>query len=125
MLVGTFALVALMLSAVGIYGVLSSMVTERTAEIGLRLALGGNPGAIRARVVGRGLLVAAVGLALGAAVAAAGTPLLTRLLFKVGPHDASTYVAQVAVLAAVCVVASWVPARRASRIDPMRALRGE
>jgi putative ABC transport system permease protein len=120
-----FAGLALFLAAVGIYGVLSSAVAERTAEIGLRLALGGDPGVIRRLFVRRGLGVAGLGLAIGVAVAFWGTTLLDRLLFQVGAHDVSTFALQAGILAVVSAVAAYLPARRASQVDPMTALRTE
>jgi predicted permease len=124
-LFSAFAALALFLAAIGIYGVLSYTVTERTAEIGLRLALGGDPRRIRGLFVRRGLGVAGLGLSIGVAVAFWGTTLLDRLLFHVGPHDISTFAAQAGILAVVCAVASYLPARRASQVDPMTALRTE
>jgi predicted permease len=123
MLFSVFAALALFLAAVGIYGVLSYAVTERTAEIGLRLALGGDPRRIRGLFVRRGLGVAGLGLAIGIVVAFWGTTLLDRLLFHVGAHDVSTFALQVGLLAVVCAVAAYLPARRASQVDPMTALR--
>lgn len=125
MLFGVFAGLALFLAAVGIYGVLSYAVTERTAEIGLRLALGGDPRRIRGLFVRRGLGVAGLGLVIGVAVAFWGTTLLDRLLFHVGAHDLSTFAAQAGLLAVVCALAAYLPARRASQVDPMTALRTE
>jgi putative ABC transport system permease protein len=118
-----FAGLALFLAAIGIYGVLSYVVTERTAEIGLRLALGGDPGGIRRLFVRRGLTMAGLGLAIGVAVAFWGTTLLDRLLFHVGAHDVSTFALQAGLLAVVCAAAAYLPARRASQVDPMTALR--
>jgi putative ABC transport system permease protein len=122
-LLAVFAVIAAFLAAVGIYGVLSFAVTERTAEIGLRLALGGDPGTIRRLFVRRGLAIAALGLGLGLLAAFWGTALLGRLLFEVGAHDPRVFAAQGGLLAIVCAIATYVPARRASRVDPMIALR--
>ena len=124
-LLSAFAALALFLAAVGIYGVLSYAVTERTAEIGLRLALGGDPRRIRGLFVRRGLGVAGLGLAIGIAVAYWGATLLDRLLFHVDGHDLSTFAAQAGILGVVCAVAAYLPARRASQVDPMTALRTE
>jgi putative ABC transport system permease protein len=124
-LMTTFAGLALFLSAVGIYGVLSFMVTERTAEIGVRLALGGHPSAIRARFVWRGLALAASGLAIGVVAALWGTALIDRLLFNVRAHDWRTFVVQAAIVIVVCLAAAYLPARRASLVDPITALRND
>jgi putative ABC transport system permease protein len=120
-----FAGLALFLAAIGIYGVLSYTVTERTAEIGLRLALGCDPRQIRGLFVRRGLGVAGLGLSIGVIVAFWGTTSLDRLLFHVGAYDLSTFAAQAGILAVVCAVAAYLPARRASQVDPMMALRME
>jgi predicted permease len=125
MLFGVFAGLALFLAAIGIYGVLSYAVTERTSEIGLRLALGGDPRRIRRLFVRRGLGVAGLGLTIGVAVAFWGTSLLDRLLFRVGGHDLSTFAVQAGILAIVCALAAYLPARRASQVDPITALRTE
>ncbi len=124
-LMTVFGGLALFLSAVGIYGVLSYMVTERTAEIGVRLALGGRPSGIRARFVGRGLWLAGIGLAIGLVTAFWGTALVSGLLFNVHAHDLRTFAGLSAVVAAVCIAASYLPARRASNVDPLTALRTE
>ena len=124
-LFGTFASLALVLAAVGIYGVLSHSVTERTAEIGLRLALGGDPRGIQRLFVVRGLGVALTGLGLGTVAALVGATLLDTLLFHVGAHDVATFAVQAGVLAIVCGVAAYLPARRASRVDPLVTLRAE
>jgi predicted permease len=124
-LMTTFAGLALFLAAVGIYGVLSFMVTERTAEIGVRLALGGHPSGIRARFVWRGLSLAALGLSIGLVGAFWGTALIDRLLFNVRAHDWRTFAVQAAVIVVVCLAAAYLPARRASQVDPIIALRNE
>jgi putative ABC transport system permease protein len=124
-LMSAFAGLALLLASVGVYGVLSYSVTSRTSEIGLRLALGGDPARIRRLVVRQGLTLAAVGLAIGFAVAYFGATLLTRILFQVSPRDPGTFALQAVVLAAACALAAWLPARRASRVDPVTALRVE
>jgi ABC-type antimicrobial peptide transport system permease subunit len=124
-LFGVFALLALMLAAVGIFGVLSYAVTERTAEIGVRLALGGEPRRIRRLFVRRGLGVAAIGLVAGLATATWAASLIDRLLFRVQARDPRVFATNALVLLAVCAVATYLPARRASRVDPIRALRSE
>jgi putative ABC transport system permease protein len=124
-LMSLFAGLALLLQAIGIYGVLSQHVAERTPEIGLRLALGGNPQRIRARVVRHGVGLGIAGLAIGLVAAWWGSALLGDLLFGVAPRDARLFGLQAAVLLVVCVLATWLPARRASRVDPISALRAE
>ncbi|HET9370540.1 MAG TPA: ABC transporter permease [Vicinamibacterales bacterium] len=124
-LLATFAGLALFLAAVGIYGVLACAVTERTTEIGVRLALGGNPRRIRALFLRTGAMLTATGLALGLAISFWGTSLFNALLFDVDARDARTFVTQALVLSLVCLVAVYLPARRASRIDPVRLLRNE
>ncbi len=118
-----FATAALVLAAIGIYGVISYSVTRRTPEIGIRMALGASGGMIRARVVADTLRLALVGVAIGMAGAVALSSLLASLLFGVSPSDPWTYAAAVAVLLLVAVTAGFIPALRASRISPMTALR--
>jgi putative ABC transport system permease protein len=122
-LLSGFSLAALLLAAVGIYGVLAYSVTERTREIGVRVALGAQPGQIVAMVVGGGARLVAAGTAAGIAGALALSGLLKGMLFGVGPRDIATYVAVPAMLAAVALLASYVPARRAAKLEPMAALR--
>jgi putative ABC transport system permease protein len=123
MLMSAFAALAVLLAAVGVYGVMSHLVTARTREFGVRMALGAPRGAVLRLVVGQGLATTGVGLAVGLAVAAATTRLLSGLLFGVRPLDPLTFSAVPAVLLIVGVVACWLPARRATRVDPMAALR--
>jgi len=120
-----FALAALVLAAAGIYGVLSGNVAERTREIGVRAALGASRGSILALVVRQGIMLTGLGVAIGLAGAAAASQFLTSMLFGVSRLDPATYFGVIALLAGVSVVACGVPARRASRVDPMIALRYE
>ncbi len=124
-LVGVFGVLALALAAVGIYGVMSYAVSQRTQEIGVRLALGAGERQIFALVVGESLKLAGVGLVLGLAGAVAAGRAMRGLLFGVGAVDAVTFAATVAILLAVALAAAWVPARRAMRVEPMSALRAD
>jgi putative ABC transport system permease protein len=124
-LLGTFAAVALTLAAVGIYGVISYSVTQRTHEIGIRLALGANSRDVLKLVVGHGLWLALVGVAIGLAGALAATRLMTSLLYAVDAADPATFVSISLLLTMVAVLASYIPALRAMRVDPMVALRHE
>ena len=124
-LVGVFAAVALIISLVGIFGVLSFIVAQRTKELGIRLALGASSAAVRRLVVGRALALAAGGLTVGTVGAVYLTRLMTSLLFEIEPADPATMVAVGALLLTMAVLASYIPARRATRIDPLAALRSE
>lgn len=123
LLLGGFSLVSLLLAAVGIYGVLAYSVTERTREIGVRVALGAEPARILALVLGSGMRVVLAGAAAGVGGALVLTGLLKSLLFGVRPRDVTTLAAVVAVLVAVALAAAYLPARRASRLAPVDALR--
>jgi putative ABC transport system permease protein len=125
MLVAGFALLALALGAVGVYGVMAHLVVQRTREIGIRIALGALPREILGLVLSQGAWLAGLGIAVGLAGALAATRLLTHLLFGVGPTDPGTFVATAAALAVVAGVASLLPALRAVRTDPVDALRTE
>jgi predicted permease len=122
---GVFGVVALSLAVIGLYGVVSFMVGRRTQEIGIRMTLGAQRSAVLRMVLADGLTLSAVGLAVGLTLSLAATPLLRSLLIGVSPWDATTFVAICAVLCAATVVASWVPASRATRVDPVVALRHE
>jgi len=120
---GTFAFVSLMVAMVGVYGVMAYSVTRRTHEIGVRIALGAQRGDVLAMVVGEGLTIALIGVAIGLALSLALTRVLASFLFGVGPRDAATFASVSAALVVATCVASYVPARRATRVDPIRALR--
>ena len=119
------AALGLLLSALGIYAVLSFAVNQRTQEIGVRLALGAKPGDVLKMVVGDGLRLFAMGLAVGVAAALALSRLMSHLLFGVSAGDPTSYVSVMAILAVVTLLACYLPARRAMRVQPMSALRYE
>jgi len=123
LLLGIFAAVAVCLAMVGVYGVLAYLVTQRSAEIGLRMALGAKQKDIVWLVTRQGLALVAAGLASGLAVAILATRVLSSMLFEVKPTDPGVYLAVLGLLGTVALLASYVPARRAARIDPLRALR--
>jgi len=125
LLVASFAALALILSLVGVYGVLSYAVTQRTQEMGLRLALGARPAALIRLVAGEGLRLTGAGLLLGIVVGALASTLVSDLLFHVRPLDPIAFAGAIFLLFAVSLIASYIPARRASRIDPMQVLRDE
>ena len=125
MLLTTFASLALLLSAVGIYGVISYSVTQRTHELGIRAALGASQRGLLSLVIRHGMTLALAGLILGAAGSLALTRLLSTLLFGISPRDPATLIAVGAILSAVALLACYIPARRAAGIDPTVALRYE
>jgi putative ABC transport system permease protein len=122
---GTFAALALFLAVGGLYGVLSYTVAQRTAEIGIRSALGATPGQVLRMVLGDGLRLALGGLALGLVAGALVAQSMSRLLFGIHSLDVTTFTGAAVLLVGVATMASWLPARRASRVDPMAALRFE
>jgi putative ABC transport system permease protein len=122
---GTIGVVGLLLASVGVYGVLAYSVSQRTQEIGVRIALGASRGAVLRLVVGQGLLLAGIGVVVGLVLAASGMPMAKSLLYNVSPFDPATFAAVSAFLVLVALVASYVPARRATKVDPVIALRGE
>jgi predicted permease len=124
-LLGAFAVIALIMAAAGLYGVISYTVEQRTREIGVRVALGANPRAVMRLVAGEGLRLTAAGIAIGTAAAVVVSRAMRSLLFGVSPVDPSTYVAVVALFAIVALAACLVPVRRALHVDPLIALRAD
>lgn len=124
-LLGTFATIALLLAAVGTYGVLAYSIAERSREIGIRIALGANAQNVLRMVLRQGLGLAAIGLVVGLLGAAVLGRLTGTLLFGVAPVDATTYVAVSVFMLLIAGAASFVPARRATRMDPLEALRSD
>ena len=122
---GVFGVVAAVLAALGLYGVMSYVVSQRTAEIGIRMALGARSHDVRMLVVRRALALTLTGLGLGLAAALAATRVLASFLVDVSPTDPATLVSVAVLFTAVALLASWLPARRAAAVDPMRALRSE
>jgi putative ABC transport system permease protein len=124
-LLGVFSGLALLLAVLGIYGVLSYLVSRRTQEIGIRLALGATPGAVLRLVVGYGMTLAGTGAVVGLAVSWGLAQSMRALLYDLSPHDPATYVGMVTVIAVVALLASYLPARRATQVEPLCALRAE
>jgi putative ABC transport system permease protein len=125
LLLGLFAMIALFLAAVGLYGVVAYTVSQRTQEIGVRLAIGAQRSDVLGLVVGGGLKLALAGVAIGLVAAMALARLLEKMLFEVSPSDPASYLATSLVLLAVAAIACYIPARRATRVDPIVALRQE
>jgi putative ABC transport system permease protein len=124
-LVGVFAVVALALAAIGIYGVVAFSVARRTQEIGIRLALGARRGDVLRLVLGEGARMAAIGIAIGVGASLAITRLISNLLFGVSATDPLTFVGVATLLLSVALAATYIPACRAMRVDPVTALRYE
>jgi putative ABC transport system permease protein len=125
LLTGAFAALALLLATVGVYGVMSFAVTQRTREVGIRMALGGRRRDVISMVLGRGLRVVGIAMVLGIIAALGASRLMQAMLFGIGPSDAVTFVSVPALLALVACIACYLPARRAARVNPMIALQSE
>ena len=124
-LLGIFAAIALLLAAVGIYSVLAYAVSQRTREIGIRMALGANRGKIRSVVVSQGMLLTLIGITVGLAEAFALTRYLESMLYGLTPLDTTTFLSTALILILTALVACYVPARRATRVNPLEVLRHE
>jgi putative ABC transport system permease protein len=124
-LLGGFALLALLLAAIGTYGVLSYMVAERRREIGIRMALGADQGSVLGQVMKQGLMLTSIGIVIGLGGAFAMNRVIASLLFGVQPTDPATMAAVVATITLVAAIACWLPAWRASRVDPNIVLRDD
>jgi ABC-type antimicrobial peptide transport system permease subunit len=125
LLIGVFAVIAAVLAGVGLYGVLATVVRQRTAEIGVRMALGAAPSSVFRLMIGQGLRLSAAGITLGLVAAFGLTRVMISMLVGVKPTDPITYAAIVAIFFAIAAAASWIPARRAAVLDPTKALRDE
>ena len=124
-LLGVFAAVALIIAVLGVFGVLSFLVTQRTRELGIRIALGASPADVSQLVVRRGLFLVVSGVCVGIAGAVALTRFMQSLLYAVRPTDPLTYGVVAALLVGAALLASYLPARRATHVDPIRALRAD
>ncbi|MDQ6623206.1 MAG: FtsX-like permease family protein, partial [Verrucomicrobiota bacterium] len=122
---GSFGVLALILAAVGIYGAMSHVVAGRTREIGLRMALGAQLSDVRSLILKQGMLLAAIGSLVGLLIAFCGARLMKNLLYGVSASDPLTFALVVLLLLGIALLACWIPARRASRVEPMIALRAE
>jgi ABC-type antimicrobial peptide transport system permease subunit len=123
LLVGIFAGLGLMLASLGIYGVISYSVTQRTQEIGIRMALGASQGRVQLAVIGKTLLLALIGIFAGTVASLAIADLIASLLYGTKATDGATFLSMILLLLSVALLAGYIPARRASRIHPMVALR--
>jgi putative ABC transport system permease protein len=125
LLIGVFSTIAALLAGVGLYGVLATLVRQRTAEIGVRMALGAAPSRIFRLMVGKGLYLSVIGIVIGILGSFAFTRILATMLVDVKPTDPVTFVAVAALFLVIAFMASWLPALRAAGLDPTTALRNE
>jgi ABC-type antimicrobial peptide transport system permease subunit len=125
LLFGLFAGLALLVATIGIYGVLSASVSQRTRELGVRIALGATKSNVRRLIVGQGLKLVLSGLVIGLVSALALKRVIGKLLFGVSPTDPRTFLVIALLMIAVALLACWIPARRATKVDPLSALRSE
>jgi len=124
-LIGSFALLALALSCIGLYGLMAYNVARRTGEMGIRKALGARPWDVAWPILREALTLAAIGLAIGLPVALALSRLTWAVFYGIEPHDPLTVIGTIGIMLTVAILAAWIPARRAAKIDPMNALRYE
>jgi ABC-type antimicrobial peptide transport system permease subunit len=124
-LLGIFGTLALLLAALGLYGVMAYAVSQRTREIGVRVALGARQSDVLRQFVGEGVRLATVGVVIGLMLSVALTRIIARFLYGVSATDAATFAGGALLLGVVAALASWIPARRATRVDPMVALRAD
>ena len=125
LLIGGFALLGLTLSCIGMYGLMAYNVARRTAEMGIRKALGARPWDVARPILREALTLAAVGVAIGLPVALALGRLMQAVLYGIEPHDSLTVIGTIVIMVTVAALAAWIPARRAAKVDPMEALRYE
>jgi ABC-type antimicrobial peptide transport system permease subunit len=125
LLLSAFAAVALALASIGLYGIVSYSVSQRSREVGIRMSLGAGGGSVVGMLMGSGLKMVGMGAAFGVVASLAAMPALANLLFGIQPTDVVSFVVMPLVLIVVATLAAYVPARRASRIDPVRALKAE
>jgi len=124
-LFGVFGGIGLVLAAIGLYGVMSYAVSRRTREIGIRMAMGAKPGTVERLILRQGMVLTVIAIAFGWPAAWMLAKLASSFLYGIQPHDAFTFVIVPPLLAAIALVACWIPARRAATVDPMQALRTE
>jgi ABC-type antimicrobial peptide transport system permease subunit len=124
-LIAIAGIVALVLGVIGIYGAMSYIVSQRTGEIGVRLALGAEPKTVAVMIVRQGGLVTVAGISIGLAAAWAGSRLISSLLYGVSPRDPGVFAATTILLSGIALLACWLPARRAARLSPLEAMRTE